>query len=74
MPAKTTTDQSTVSIKLMDKIVGQLDLNKISSSLAESLVKRLLESLDVNRLADVVFERHGTELQEGLVNAIIAHL
>ena len=74
MHSKPTTDESTVSNKFMDKIVGQLDLNKINSSLAESLATKLLESMDINRIADAVFEKHGPEMQEELVKAIIAHL
>ena len=74
MSSKATTDTATVSNKLVDKLVGQLDLNKINASLAEALATKLLGSMNITKLADAVFEKHGTELQDELVKAIIARL
>ena len=74
MPSKATTEPATVPNKLVDKIVGQLDLNKINDSLAEALATKLLEPMDITKLADVLFQKHSAELQEELVKAIIARL
>ena len=71
MPAK---ELPTLPPKLVQKIVKDIDIDKLSNSLADTLSHRLLESLEVEKLANTVFERYGEELQEAIVTAIISKI
>ena len=74
MPNKNTTDPQTFPTKLVDQVVAQLDLEKLASTLADSLSQKLLGSLDVDRLTNLVMSKYGEEIEEKLISAIIDHL
>ena len=74
MPPKSATNPQTFPTKLVDKVVALLDLNKLASTLADSLSQKLLGSLDVDRLTNLVMSKYGEELEEKLISAIIDHL
>ena len=74
MPSKKPSDPSPKPIKLIDRVLDRMDLDKLTASLADKLGEKLLESLNVDGLVTTLFENHGAELQQGLVAAIVERL
>ena len=62
------------SVEARSKNVKDIGIDKLSNSLADTLSHRLLESLEVEKLANTVFERYADELQEAIVTAIISKM
>ena len=74
MPSKKPSDPNPKPIKLIDRVLDRMDLDKLTASLADKLGEKLLESLNVDALVTTLFENHGAELQQGLVAAIAERL
>ena len=51
-----------------------MELEELTASLADKLCEKLVESLDVDRLVTTLFDMHGEELKQGLVDAIVHRL
>ena len=74
MPTKRIENSKPGAIKLIDRVLDRMDLDKLTASLADKLGEKLLESLNVDGLVMTLFENHGAELQQGLVAAIAERL
>ena len=74
MPSKKPSDVTPKPMKLIDRVLDRIDLDELSSSLADKLCKKLVESLNVDRLVSTLFDKHGEELQQGLMEAIVNRL
>ena len=51
-----------------------MDLDELTSALADKLCEKLMVSLNVDRLVTTLFDMHGQELEQGLVDAIVHRL
>ena len=74
MPSKPTANDSTPPTKLVKQIINDLDMTKIASALSEGLATKLLENLNMDRLVTAVMTKYGQELEDNLIDAIIAKL
>ena len=74
MPSKPTANDSTPPTKLVKQIINDLDMTKIASALSEGLATKLLETLNMDRLVTAVMTKYGQELEDNLIDAIIAKL
>ena len=74
MPSKKPTDATPKPMKLIDRVLERIDLDELASSLADQLCGKFVESLNIDRLVTTLFDSHGEELRQGLMEAIVQRL
>lgn len=67
-------DDGTLTSRLFERRMVRIDLDELTSALADKRRKQLVDSLNVERTVTTRFDMHGEELQQGLVYAIVQRL
>ena len=73
-PSKTADVEPNLRSKLIDRVLERIDLEELSTAIADRLGEKMLASVNVGLLVTTLFDKHGEELQRGLTNAILERL
>ena len=65
---------SSVASKLIDRVVQNIDLGEITTTIADKLCETIVEHLDVDMIVASIFKIYGVELHELLIQAIVDRL
>ena len=83
MPSKKPTSDATpkpdiggplLSSRLIDKVMAKLDLDQLTSTLADQLGERLLATVSTDSLVNAVFDKYHEEFQHTFTQAILDRL
>ena len=72
--AKNIADQSKLMGKLANKIMLNLDIDKLADSVAEQIGERIMANFATSDLVDKLFQKYHDELQASIMDAIIQRL
>ena len=65
---------SSVASKLIDRVVQNIDLGEITTTIADKLCETIVEHLEVDMIVAALFNIYGVELHELLSQAIVDRL
>ena len=65
---------NSVASKLIDRVVQKIDLDEITTTIADKLSATIVEHLDVDMTVASLFKIYGVELHELLIQAIVDRL
>ena len=60
--------------RLTDKLVENIDINKLSDSVADQISERIASNCKTSDLVDRLLEKHYDEIQAAMTEAIIQRL
>ena len=83
MPSKKPTSDATpkpdigkplLSSRLIDKVMAKLDVDQLTSTLADQLGEKLLATVSTDSLVNVLFDKYHEEFQHTFTQAILDRL
>ena len=77
MPSKKPTSdaaQPSVASRLIDRIMDNLDIDGIASSLADQLGQKLLATVSTDSLVNVLFDKYHEEFHQTFTQALLDKL
>ena len=72
--SKNIADQPKLMGKLANKIMLNLDIDKLADSVAEQIGERIMANFATSDLVDKLFQKYHDELQASIMDAIIQRL
>ena len=63
-----------LSSRLIDKVMAKLDLDQLTSTLADQLGEKLLATVSTDSLVNVLFDKYHEEFQHTFTQAILERL
>ena len=72
--SKNIADQPKLMGKLANKIMLNLDIDKLADSVAEQIGERIMPNFATSDLVDKLFQKYHDELQASIMDAIIQRL
>ena len=66
--------KSLLNSKLIEKVMAKLDLDQLTSTLADQLGERLLATVSTDSLVNAVFDKYHEEFQHTFTQAILDRL
>ena len=63
-----------MATKFLQKVIGRIDLEALTDTLAEQITQRLFERINIEALVEQVLDKYGEDLQDGITTSILQSL
>jgi len=77
MPSGTEDNQTTFTrkeTKFTNRVMERIDLHALADTLADQIAQRLFESINTSALVEQILNKHGEDLQTGIIESILLNL